>query len=696
MAYLMSRFFRSATSTSSSDTDSDSGNEDELDEVVTNASASNDNLEGPDGGHARNVSHLSTASDEAAAPSRLARDAGSVSENRQTIADHRDILLHALLEERCLNETLASHDRPQHSCESPEVQAQARAQYQRISTQLASLNLISSGLANDHYAKTRQTYRTGLDFLSRNTTAAGSSRLRRLLTDSETGAGGHRLADNESFAGNARDVALHPPGLPYPLRRLITGTDNLEDSRQSDQLKAAARALQHDSHVTPEAISSSSIAVARNGFLQPRYARDFEELSMLGKGGYGVVYRARHRLDNQSYAIKKVPLSANRLRRVENHGSSEVEEVLRELRTLAQLDHPNIVRYHTSWIEWTEHHPNTRLTESSLDSGMLSSASDDAVIGALNDRDLDVSVRLATTSRSEQLEIVFEESPRDTSYAVIGANPGRGLNSLTAEASVADATSKSNSTAEPVIRDSNQANGVGSQHQTSSESTLVLHMQMSLHPMTLADYLTPVPVSSNPDALPRLSHCFHLEPSVSILQAILNGVEYLHDKGMIHRDIKPANIFIGMKSGSEAVHGLTCSHCRAQRKATLVPLDVRIGDFGLVTLGHSTQAVPSSSKGVGTELYRSTAVGMSNSQLDIYALGIVAFELLWQFETRMERVHVIKQLKEGQFPQGFSGRLGTHGESVIKCIRSMISPNGTSLSIRGIKQVLADLQKTLH
>ena len=64
------------------------------------------------------------------------------------------------------------------------------------------------------------------------------------------------------------------------------------------------------------------------------------------------VYRVKHRLDNQVYAVKKIPLSTARLRRIQYRGMIEVDELLREPRTLARLDHPNIVRYHTVWLEY--------------------------------------------------------------------------------------------------------------------------------------------------------------------------------------------------------------------------------------------------------------------------------------------------------------------------------------------------------
>ncbi len=60
----------------------------------------------------------------------------------------------------------------------------------------------------------------------------------------------------------------------------------------------------------------------------------------------GSVFRARNRLDNRAYAVKKIVFSENtdRTRRQAKHA-------LREVRVLASLTHPNIVQYHCAWLE---------------------------------------------------------------------------------------------------------------------------------------------------------------------------------------------------------------------------------------------------------------------------------------------------------------------------------------------------------
>jgi serine/threonine protein kinase len=44
-------------------------------------------------------------------------------------------------------------------------------------------------------------------------------------------------------------------------------------------------------------------------FEMSRYLREFSEIGMIGKGGYGKVYHVKHRLDGSDYAVKKIILS---------------------------------------------------------------------------------------------------------------------------------------------------------------------------------------------------------------------------------------------------------------------------------------------------------------------------------------------------------------------------------------------------
>jgi serine/threonine protein kinase len=75
-----------------------------------------------------------------------------------------------------------------------------------------------------------------------------------------------------------------------------------------------------------------------------RYNKNFVQECVLGQGGYGCVYDARYILDNNRYAVKKIY--------IKELSKEKSKYYLNEVRLLSQLNHENIVRYYTSWIEF--------------------------------------------------------------------------------------------------------------------------------------------------------------------------------------------------------------------------------------------------------------------------------------------------------------------------------------------------------
>ena len=79
-----------------------------------------------------------------------------------------------------------------------------------------------------------------------------------------------------------------------------------------------------------------------------RYQREFKELTLLNSGAFGQVYRALRELDGCEYAIKKITFDAT------GYSNESIQRVIREVQCLAAVNnHPNIVRYYTSWWEPT-------------------------------------------------------------------------------------------------------------------------------------------------------------------------------------------------------------------------------------------------------------------------------------------------------------------------------------------------------
>lgn len=73
-----------------------------------------------------------------------------------------------------------------------------------------------------------------------------------------------------------------------------------------------------------------------------RFQADFDLERCLGRGGFGVVFEAKNKLDDCRYAIKRITLPNKKESR---------ERVMREVKTLANCEHHNIVRYFQAWVE---------------------------------------------------------------------------------------------------------------------------------------------------------------------------------------------------------------------------------------------------------------------------------------------------------------------------------------------------------
>ncbi|XP_029963174.1 interferon-induced, double-stranded RNA-activated protein kinase-like [Salarias fasciatus] len=67
-----------------------------------------------------------------------------------------------------------------------------------------------------------------------------------------------------------------------------------------------------------------------------RFISEFDSIEHLGHGAFGNVFKAKQKLLDKYYAIKIVRCK---------------EEALREVGALSDLQHPNIVRYYTCWLE---------------------------------------------------------------------------------------------------------------------------------------------------------------------------------------------------------------------------------------------------------------------------------------------------------------------------------------------------------
>ncbi|RVX66842.1 hypothetical protein B0A52_09572 [Exophiala mesophila] len=608
-----------------------------------------------------------------------------VSAGYGAVDQHRNMLLSALLEDfvrnRACEEMNKAHPGRNFTRHSPEIQPLAQQLFQRASQPLALNGWITPSAAGENAAsmQARATYLAGIENLA----------LSNIQSD-------YLLQQTDQLPRRSTEQAL-----------AVTRQGNLVQSfAQGLQQSMASLSLHGRNGQAPSPYSDMIFSSP-----SPRpshYESSFQQIRFLGRGGFGAVYHTHNLFDQKDYAVKKIPLSPRLSRRYRESGHRELENILREVQALAQLEHSNIVRYHATWIEDPKEESsnpgaygpqkNPSLTvqgrrllgaavasPSGIDSLRHSPPRDIRAVDKSDDVvfELDSHAEALTHGHGSPSKKLASNSP-------LSAQPSEN-DSMTSSARPSEIFSDGNA----VQRPTNLRDGI------QDSSVYVLYVQMSVYPTTLAQHLAPTTTTdshtgldtaagSGAKGIPR--HCFHLIPALRILMGILCGLQYIHAKGLVHRDIKPSNVFLaGMDLASESLvpDGFfdvgTCTACGKHSPYFVNP---RIGDFGLVAqLARDSDVDTPASKTVGTEYYRppvfreARAKGRAavvDEKLDVFAMGVILVELIWCCATRTERMHVLQGLQQGRLPVGLAAKVDAEGhqtgtgDQLVECIRGMI------------------------
>uniref|UniRef100_A0A3Q2D202 Interferon-induced, double-stranded RNA-activated protein kinase-like n=1 Tax=Cyprinodon variegatus TaxID=28743 RepID=A0A3Q2D202_CYPVA len=231
-----------------------------------------------------------------------------------------------------------------------------------------------------------------------------------------------------------------------------------------------------------------------------RFTADYDSIERLDKGSFGRVFKAKHKLEDKYYAVKIVHYR---------------EKTLQEVKVLSDLNHCNIVRYHSCWLE-------------------------------------DGTYQWDTSTGS-------------------------------------------------------------------SSPSKFLYIQMELCEIkTLRVWIDEKNIQNHKKSLRDFKR---REESLNFALQMISGVEHIHSRKLIHRDLKPANIMFS-------------------RNGT-----VKIGDFGLVTSEIEDDAENQKER----RGYKGTPSYMAPEQrnrklydrkVDIFALGLIFFELLWNIPTLNDKNEV--------------------------------------------------------
>jgi eukaryotic translation initiation factor 2-alpha kinase 4 len=343
-----------------------------------------------------------------------------------------------------------------------------------------------------------------------------------------------------------------------------------------------------------------------------RFKHDFEnDMTVLGKGGYGKVFKAKHRLDGRLYAVKEVV----------SDSPEELREILRETILLSRLNHPFVVRYFSAWMETETTKTGPVERTRGLQSSPVSSEDADqkdalpSASVSFEDDILDFSVPHDIMSTSGFKDIVFGfDSDEDGDVAEDTESNG-GFPPISVASSPQDPASQP------------------ARHRTAKKN----HNRLVIDPTRTKLYIQMEFCENR-----TLRHLIidnslkKVDEGWRIFRQILDGLSHVHKVGIIHRDLKPENIFMDNDSNP------------------------RIGDFGLATSGTfaaatrvsgATQAADPDTRDIGTTFYvapelSSTSKGQYTSKVDMYSLGIMFFEICHPRMLGQERVLELNQIRQ--------------------------------------------------
>ncbi|CAF0993205.1 unnamed protein product [Adineta ricciae] len=478
---------------------------------------------------------------------------------------------------------------------------------------------------------------------------------------------------------------------------------------------------------------------------QSRYASEYEHVRFLGRGGFGVVFEAINKLDERRVAIKRVSLKK----------SSGKERALKEIRSLAVLNHPNLIQYYYAWNEcppfgWQEEEDKTLLIRTNMHSRdsistfptSAASGNDSESVNQVKSMNFSCSSVVHAVKTPPTFEFTFDRSSNPlrideefSSNSVANNDKSNEFSSSTSSSSASgnhnrlDANNNTNSrkrgrlsttksslsSSSPFFDHSIDSSDLSDEERppandrTESDDGIIF-----LHDEKHSSSPSPLPsqssrsiseakksVSSEKDMPPiyfyfvmelcqpeslrdRLTHrSIDRHQAWSIFDQIIKGIEYIHSQKLIHRDLKPNNILFSMEN------------------------TVKIGDFGLVSAfgkdksakkkkrvdekiyrACEVETISSTTDGEGNNELGGTLLYMSpeqmhqqpyNQKVDIYAIGIILFELLYPFSTQMERMQAITNLRLSKpvFPADFEHDGSNQSRRIHNLIHWLLSESSS-------------------
>jgi len=352
---------------------------------------------------------------------------------------------------------------------------------------------------------------------------------------------------------------------------------------------------------------------------QNRLDMDFENLEKIGQGGFGIVLKGRHKIDQDFYAIKIIDVTYN---------SRECDEIVSEAKKMNAIKGEYIVNYTICWYD-----DNLGSAEKFFDKkdnnspSYFSNKLSQSITIHLTKRE-ENSINIKNTQDIFNIQELDEDNFDD--------NCNNNINKSIKNKNSDENSNRNNSLELLENKNNNQIYNNRSKYcfefmddsKLSNRSILSKRYESEIYQKKQKKYFFIL-----------MEYCDGLTLEIFISQhsnksierkiiynytkQILKGLKKLHKNGIIHRDIKPGNIFIKNEQ-------------------------IKIGDFGLATNFQKNTILQTKDLKGFTPTYAAPEQTNSktyNEKIDIYACGITLFEMCGCFGTEMERQLALKDLK---------------------------------------------------
>ncbi|KRZ59453.1 Eukaryotic translation initiation factor 2-alpha kinase 1 [Trichinella nativa] len=379
----------------------------------------------------------------------------------------------------------------------------------------------------------------------------------------------------------------------------------------------------------------------KNNIAISRYKIDFVEICQLGKGGFGQVVKALNKLDDQVYAVKKIEFSVL--------SPEQCLKLLGEVRFLARLNHPNVVRYHCAWLEFDPQAVESLPTSpESLKIRELQDVSPTTL--TTNDDD---NKRGTFSPTSSSLRLPRSRSSPEIVFASTSGQsfPPKLLENSPSQASCSLSTSSSSSKSSSLSCSGSEMNFAKKLKKSKKiPKALKLYLQMELCSWTLKDWMD----ERNAAVKSNCSSPFDLvnaDVNEIILRQLVEAIQYIHSQNVMHRDLKPSNVFLSGQKPQVLLgdFGLACQFLSPE-----IWSEQENNNFTKVE--QQPQPTKQHSKAIGTSLYASPEqlkLSTYDNKTDMYSFGIIVYEMYFPFQTAMERAVHIGRLRQQSIAEDF-------------------------------------------